>query len=170
MKKTAFLAFTLLAFIYSYSQENVSLDSMLVNVSKSSVTSGIIYERVAAFANLYKYTQTRDTAGISYFEQAESELYRASNKTKFVSTATLRSRYAPKSQTNVVDIGILNSQYQYLNYNSNNPSNGGLTLSNNLFYQISGKPAFNSSSVVVIAPLKESVVGNSITYNFKSTL
>ena len=51
-----------------------------------------------------------DTADVTYFEQAESELYNASNQTKFISTAALRQRYAPKSQTNVVDIGILNSQ------------------------------------------------------------
>lgn len=170
MKKTALLTFALFIFIFSYSQEDISLDQMLVNVDKSSVTSGIIYERVPAFANLYKYNQTRDTADVVYFEQALNEFYNASNKTKFISNAALRLLYAPKSQANIVDIGILNSQYQYLNYNSDNESLGGLTLSNNLFSQINGKPPFNSSSVVVIAPTKDNVVGSSITYNFKSNL
>ncbi|RTL48215.1 MAG: hypothetical protein EKK39_12815 [Sphingobacteriales bacterium] len=65
------------------------MDAMLTNVNQSSVTSGIIYERVAAFANLYKYNQTRDTADILYFEQALSELYRAGNQQKFMPFATL---------------------------------------------------------------------------------
>ena len=143
---------------------------MLVNVNKSSVTSGIIYERTATFANLYKYNTALDTADIVYFEQAENELYDASNQTKFVSNDVFRSLYVPASQANVVDIGILNSQYQFLNYDSINPSLGGLTLSNNLFYQISGKPPFLSSSVVMVAPLKENIVGTSFIYNFKSGL
>src|SRR3954447_10770384 len=132
MKKIAFITFALFHFVYSYGQEDSSLDQMLVNVDKSSVTSGIIYERVAAFANLYKYNSIHDTADVFYFEQAESELYRASNQTRFISNAALRRRYASKAEMNVVDIGILNSQYQYLNYNSNDPSLGGVTLSNNL--------------------------------------
>ena len=171
MKKIALLIFVLsVCQLISYGQEDVSLDQMLVNVNKSSVTSGIIYERSATFANLYTYNSLFDTATFQYFEQAEYELYDASNQTKFISNDALRSLYVPKSQASVVDIGILNSQYQILNYDSIHPSNGGLTLSNNLFYQISGKPPFLSSAVTVIAPLKESIVGTSFTYNFKSNL
>ena len=139
MKKIALLIFALsVCQFISYGQEDVSLDQMLVNVNKSSVTSGIIYERTATFANLYKYNTALDTADIVYFEQAENELYDASNQTKFVSNDALRQLYSPSSQASVVDIGILNSQYQILNYDSINPSNGGLTLSNNLFYVSAG--------------------------------
>ena len=170
MKKILILTFALSHFIYTYGQKDSSLDDMLAYVDKSTVTSGIIYERAAAFAHLYNYNTIRDTADVFYFEQAESELYRASNQTRFISNAALRSSYAPVSQTNVVDVGILNSQYQYLNYDENDPSSGGLTLNNNLFYQVSGKPPFLSSSVLVMAPLKKEIAGTSFTYNFKSSL
>jgi hypothetical protein len=62
-----------------------SLDPQLVNINKSSVTSGIIYERVPSFANLYSYNQNgnpHNTADYRFFEQALSELHRASNKNK----------------------------------------------------------------------------------------
>ena len=107
------------------------LDAMLTNINQSSVTSSIIYERVMPFANVYNYNQVFDTATLDYFEQAFSELYRASNQQKFIPYTTLRQRYTDASQTSVVDIGIINTQFSILNYNANNPSAGGLTLSNN---------------------------------------
>jgi len=165
MKKITFLTIVLCICVFSYSQENTSsqenitLDQMLVNINKSSVTSGIIYERVGTFANLYHYNKELDTADVNYFEEALSEMYYGSNKTKFISNSALRQLYTPT--TNVIDIGIINTQYQLLNYDSSNESLGGLTLSNNLFSQIPGKPPFLGSSVVVIAPLKQSAYGSS---------
>lgn len=89
-------------------------------------------------------------------------LYDGSNQTKFLSNDALRQLYTPESQTNIIDIGIVNTQYSYLNYNATNESAGGLTLSNNVFYPVSGHPPFYQSSVVVISPLKENAVGTKI--------
>ena len=97
------------------------LDAMLTNVNQSSVTSGIIYERVMPFANLYNYNQAFDTATLGYFEQALSELYRASNQQKFMPHTSLRLLYTDINQNSVVDIGIMNTQFSILNYNANNP-------------------------------------------------
>lgn len=170
MKKITLLIICITAYLCSFSQENVSLDQMLINIDKSLITSGIIYERSAAFADLYHYNLTFDTADIPYFEQALNDLYIASNQTKFLSNSVLRQRYTPKTQGNVIDIGIINSQYNYLNYNSANESAGGLTLANNVFYPVNGHPPFNQSSVVIISPLKDNAVGTSFIYNFQSDL
>lgn len=146
------------------------LDAMLTNVNQSSVTSGIIYERVMPFANLYNYNQAFDTATLGYFEQAFSELYRASNQQKFIPYTTLRQRYTDATQTSVVDIGIINTQFSILNYNANNPSAGGLTLSNNQFYSIAGKPPFLQLHTLIIAPLKNGITGQNFTFNFRNDL
>ena len=52
--------------------ENISLDDQLSNVNQTSVTSGIIYERVMQIANLYNFNQstTFNTANFSYFKQS----------------------------------------------------------------------------------------------------
>lgn len=67
--------------------ENISLDLQLVNVNQSTVTSGIIYERVLQIANLYNFNKstTFNTANYPYFKQALHEMHKASNGAKFVS-------------------------------------------------------------------------------------
>ena len=55
------------------------------------LASGINYSRVTPFANLYQYNEPdHNTGDARLFEQALSELYRASNKTKFVDNATYK--------------------------------------------------------------------------------
>jgi hypothetical protein len=39
--------------------ENISLDQQLTNINQSSVSSGIIYERVMQIANIYNLIQLR---------------------------------------------------------------------------------------------------------------
>jgi len=52
--------------------ENISLDQQLSNINQTSVTSGIIYERVIQIANIYNFnaTPTFNTANFNYFQQA----------------------------------------------------------------------------------------------------
>lgn len=70
MRKITLLIICIAAYLCSFCQEDISLDQMLVNINKSSVTSGIVYERSAAFADLYHYNQIFDTSDVHYFEQA----------------------------------------------------------------------------------------------------
>ena len=126
--------------------ETASLDEMLSNINQSSVTSGIIYERTAQFANLYNFNSASDyrTANYKMFIQALTEMYNASNKSKFISYDSLKELLKSTSQDNVVDLGILNTPFQAINYSEENPSQGGLTLNTitNKFEQISGKNPF----------------------------
>ncbi|MES2775946.1 MAG: hypothetical protein V4722_17350 [Bacteroidota bacterium] len=51
-------------------------DSLLENVDKSRIKTGILYDRVFPFARLDKFgTETIDTTGFEHFRQSYSELY-----------------------------------------------------------------------------------------------
>lgn len=122
------------------------LDTMLVNVNKSSVTSGIIYERVAQFANLYNFNKPSfsNTSDYKYFRQALNELHNASNQTRLIDLQELENRISNTTQDNQVNIAILNSPFQILNYHFENPNAGGLLLNETTqeFSQIQNKPPF----------------------------
>lgn len=154
--------------------ENISLDQQLTNVNQTSVTSGIIYERVISAANLYNFNKvsTFNTANYSYFKQALSEMHRASNGSKFISLESFKALLVNTTANNTVDLAILNTQFQILNYNEDYPSQGGLTYntSTNKFVQISGKAPFYSLHNTVIAPAKEYVSGTGITYKIRNDL
>lgn len=173
MKKLLLLGILFL-FPRIYSQSSSSLDDMLTNVNQSSVTSGIIYERTAQFANLYNFNKASDynTANSKMFIQALAEMYNASNKAKFISNDALKLLTKSTYQSNTVDLGILNTPFHALNYSEENPSQGGLTLdaTTNKFAQISGKDPFLALHTTVISPLKEYVKGNSITYKIRNDL
>ncbi len=170
--KKLFIFLGLVVFLKTQAQS--TLDQQLVNVNQSTVTSGIIYERVKTFSNLYTYNQpngTNNTADYQYFEQALSELHRASNKLKLISHYELRNRnVADVNSKNVVNIGIINTQYSVMNYNFENPALGGLTFANDLYSQVAGKVPFYDMHALVIAPLKNVAQGNTITYKFKTNL
>lgn len=105
----------------SYSQTTnttASLDEMLSNINQSGVTSGIIYERTVQFADLYNFNKAADykTANSKIFVQALAELYNASNKTEFISNDAFKNLIKTTYQDNVVDIGIINTPFQALNY------------------------------------------------------
>ena len=63
------------------------LDSQLITVDQSAVTSGIIYERTLPLADLYNFNRTDSSniADFSYFRQSLLEMHRASNAQKFIS-------------------------------------------------------------------------------------
>lgn len=172
MKKT-FIIFSMLCFANIFAQTS-PLDLQLVNINQSTVTSDIIYERVSRFANLYSYNQngsSHNTASYQFFEQALSELYRASNKTKLISHTELRNRItAELNIPNVVNIGIINTPFSILNYNYENPAAGGLNFNGTLYSQIPNNPPFFDLHAIVIAPLKEVIVGNNLIFNFKTNL
>ena len=53
-------------------------DEVFQNVSRADATTGILYERVLPFAQLYKFNSSQvlvDTSNSEHFMQAYSELY-----------------------------------------------------------------------------------------------
>lgn len=126
MKKFITLVFCIFATIL-FAQTN-TLDNQLSNIDQSSVTSGIIYERVMKLSNFYNFNQTRDfeTASADYFEQVLSEMHRASNGRKFISAQDFKQFDATQPKKNTADLAILSTQYHIMNYDVVDAANGGL--------------------------------------------
>ncbi|MBR9844859.1 MAG: T9SS type A sorting domain-containing protein [Algicola sp.] len=150
------------------------LDSMLVNVNQSTVTSGIIYERATQFANLYNFNKPdfSDSSDYKYFRQALHELHAASNQTRLINLQELENRISSTTQDNQVDVAILNSPFQILNYNYENQNAGGLLLNETtqLFSQNPNKPPFYSLQTTIIAPTKSIVKGTNAIFKFSGDL
>jgi hypothetical protein len=54
-------------------------DSLLIHISRTDASTGVLYDRVVPFANITDFTvyPTLDTSQKQYFIQSYSELYRA---------------------------------------------------------------------------------------------
>jgi len=143
------------------------IDSMLVNIDKSDFTTNILYERTTPWSQLNTFNEGVNTSSKRHFEQALHELYKASNQEKFIYYRALRKNYTPKSVKNVVDIGIINTTFNELNYVENDESKGALHLVNNKFEKVDANaPVFLEKQALVISPLKEQLIGNAITFKF----
>jgi hypothetical protein len=149
-----------------------TLDDALVTVNQASVTSGIIYERVVQFANLYNFNREADfdTADYTYFKQALSEMHRASNEVLFVNRSEFDDLIHQETNQ-VVPLGILNTDFQLLNYRFEEVQQGGLTYNENTqeFSQIPGQSPFYTLHTTVIAPLVKAIAGTGITYKIDPT-
>jgi hypothetical protein len=143
----------------------ISIDSMLINIDKTTFTSGILYDRVTALANLKNFNQQTNTSNLKHFEQALNELYKASNKEKFIDYKRLRKK---KKEYNVVDIGIINTTFHTLNYNFEDKTNAALKLNKGLFEQIEDRDPFAKHNALLIAPLKDYAMGNTIDFSFNN--
>lgn len=151
-----------------------TLDTQLSSISQTTVTSGIIYERTLQMANLYNFNKsaTFNTANFDYFKQALLELNKASNGTKFITVDNLKGRIANTINSDQVDVAILSSQFNILNFNIDIPANGGLTFNETTqkYVQIPNKVPFYMLDVTVISPTKNTASGTSITYKLRNDL
>lgn len=167
--KKLLLSIGVLLSLYQLSAQEITspLDDALQQVDQTSVTSGIIYERVTQFANLYNFNKQENfnTATFAYFQQALSEMHRASNMQLFISRSKLISQ-VDKEVINVVPLGILNTDFQLMNYREEEVQNGGLTYDEETqqFTQINGQPPFYTLHATVIAPLDKAVKGTGVTF------
>ena len=172
------ILFTLVVILLSFgvaSAQKKSLESTLQKIDQTTVTSGIIYDRVLPLADLSIFNmpaeKPHNTADFRFFKQALFELHKASNKTKLVSIAQLEKLITSyNKEMNVVPIGIINSSFQTLNFNPNNPRESGLILKDSLFEQIVGKKPFFNGHALVVAPLKNVMKGEKIVFKFSENL
>jgi hypothetical protein len=156
--------------IYAQEPPLTKIDSMLAQIDKTTFTTGILYDRVSALANLSAFNSNSNMSFASHFEQALFELHKASNEQKFISPFTLRESYTSKHKKNEVDIGILSASFNQLNYNSNNESDQALRINNDAFEKIPNDlPPFTENHALIISPLKQFLVGTSIRYKFDNT-
>ena len=174
MKKLLLFTYFSLFFTFIHAQitkpeHEQSIDSLLVDIDKTSFTSNILYDRVHHWAQLDEFNETKNISNKQHFEQALHELHLASNKEKFKSYELLRNQYTPEKIKNKVDIGIINASFHQINLKKGKNKKSGLKIVNNKFKKSrNDEPAFLAKDVLVIAPLKEYLRGKSITYNFDS--
>lgn len=170
MKK--FYALPLIFLLCHVVMAQTKLDTMLVNVDQTTVTSGIIYERVTQFANLYNFNRPNypNTSDYKYLRQGLSELHRASNKTRLISLKTLETRIAGTTNANAADVAIINSPFEILNYNYEDENAGGLTLDPNTeeFSQIPNEPPFYTLQTTIITPTKSVLKGTNAVFHFNN--
>lgn len=142
------------------------VDNMLSNISTSTVNGNIIYNKCIQYADLTNFnTATKNTCSKSMFDQAINDLHFASGKQKFTLAKNINSLIS--TSLNVVDIGMLNASFSTINYDKDNPSNSGLTLSNNKYQQVAGKQSFNNFNKLLISALKEEALCSSNQIEFR---
>ena len=165
MKKIITSVLLLLLVTSAFSQMK-RIDSMLVNIDKTNFTN-ILYERTTPWSRLTIFNDSINISTKRHFEQALHELYKSSNQEKFTFYRDLRKKYTAKTVKNIVDIGIINSTFNELNYIENDETKGALRITKNKFEKISNKKsAFLEKHALVISPLKEQLIGNTITFKF----
>lgn len=164
-----------------------SMDSLLLNVNKQPITTGILYERIMSFANLdaLKANGAITNSNYNHFLQSWGELYRAAYNPTFRSLASLKNslnaNINPTSASliqktnipdsninpNLVDIGIINTKMNVIK--SGNVNTPSLKFENGRFANILGVNPFAENQVTVIAALKEVITANTVTFRLKPT-
>ncbi|MEZ4779969.1 MAG: hypothetical protein R2786_11390, partial [Flavobacteriaceae bacterium] len=138
MQKQLFFHFFLVIFFHLNAQNTneISIDSMLVNIDKSTFTTEILYDRVTPWSKLDVFNDSINVSTVNTFEQSLLELYRASNEQKFISHKEYRDLYTNEFYQNVVDIGIMNVTFDKVNYDQQNENEGSLRLVDSIFEKI----------------------------------
>lgn len=90
------------------------MDSLLSHVDKTSMTTGILYDRAAPYADLD--TDTSPTVTPEYFMQAWNELYNASTSAPFISADALQEQINEKKQNGKIILGVINLKMNYLDF------------------------------------------------------
>ncbi|MEZ4874369.1 MAG: hypothetical protein R2793_02675 [Flavobacteriaceae bacterium] len=171
-KQVFFLYFFLIFFnLNAQNTTEISIDSMLVHIDKSTFTTGILYDRVTPWSRLDIFNDSINVATVSAFEQSLLELYRASNDQKLMSHAAFREHYTDEKFQNVVDIGILNVLFNEVNYNETNENDGSLRVVDSVFEKLNNsQPPFKKSHLFMASPLKKYAVGDTIVFRFSQDL
>jgi Putative serine esterase (DUF676) len=150
--------------------ETANWPATLANLNTAQITSGVLIDKVSDFSNLMNFNVgTTNLSDATHFKQALSELYRASDNSRFISTEELQNRSAAATP-NTIDVGIINTTLQKLHFNPDNPSSGGLLVQSGVFVPIANRPAFVTKKLVMASPLTTMATGNSITFNFRDEL
>ncbi|MCO5239004.1 MAG: T9SS type A sorting domain-containing protein [Chitinophagaceae bacterium] len=178
-KKPTILLASLLLSVMLFAQDNITYtkmaDSLLFPVSKSQITTGILYDRVMPFAGLHAFNNT-DTSSYLHFFQAYSELYSAaySNGSMMNAAQIDTLSNAMYYTNNVIPVGVLYYDFNLIDT---------LAIANNLFYKgpdsllhdvpgRTGNP-FKLKTITVAAALSQDTLSygtGNITFKYVSQL
>ena len=173
MKNIILLVYFLMLSIVIHGQIDIdfkitkSVDDFIKQIDTATLNSGILYDRVIPHAKLLTFNVKENTSDVIHFEQALNELYNASKKKKFLSVEKYRENYDVKP--NVVNIGIINTVFHYLNYNPKDEEKGGLRLSKKKLTVVENKSPFLKKEAFIVSPLKKQAFGNIIYFRFEDS-
>lgn len=145
------------------------MDEILINVNKTPITTGILYDRIMSFSDLdwLKENGAVTNSNYQHFIQSWSELYRSAYNPTFSSLETLKANIIANTNPNLVDLGVINTKMNYIDYGT--PTTPSLTTANGLLYNVAGINPFLEKQITVIAPLKERVISGSVTFRLLSS-
>lgn len=172
MKKiTIFLGILLLSFTVKAQEKldvvpkdyTVVMDSLFRYVNKEQVTTGVLYDRVIANANLVEFNDEKSnkTSSFWHFVQGWSELNRASFNPTIKPAHEIIDKILDKKD-NSIDIGIINTKINYVDYGTKEIPNLG--FEGGFFRNIADKNPFKEKRVTVIAALQETATSNRVVF------
>lgn len=175
MKKLLLITAMVLCFGNMFSQEKelneigLKVDQMTKDLDHSKIKSGVLLNRSANLSQLEKINSISKDHPIdyNYFKQALLDLHLASNEKKFMSYSELKERLkATRDSDNVVFMGIINTEFQTLNYDQDDASLSGLKLKNGKFKKRKDKEPFKNHLSLLVSPLRGAAKGEIINYKF----
>lgn len=142
------------------------VDSMLVDIDKSSMSTTVLYNRTTPWADLTNFNLSNKLANVNFFEQAYLEIYRATtNDSMFIPLRALKKQYVSDTVYNRANLAILNTEFETLNYNELDENEGSLKIEGEKFISLNnGKPIFNKHHSLVISPSKMYLKGETIYF------
>jgi hypothetical protein len=173
MRNIYLLAILLLFFFKANSQNplQTKIDSMLVDIDQTDFTTGILYDRTVPWANLSSFNLENRVSNVTHFEQALFELHKATLEQKFLSIEQLRGSYVSKNSKTIVDIGIINAEFNKINYIPEDEANGSIGILNDKFEKLNNaKEPFLKNQVFIVSPLKKGVLGPQVRFQFNEQL
>lgn len=175
MKKLLLITAMILCYGNIFSQDKelneigLKIDEMTKNLDLSEIKSGILIDRSANLSKFAKINsfESNEPIDYSYFKQALFDLHIASNEQKFISYGELKEKVkTTKTSDNVVFMGIINSEFQSLNYDKDNLNSSGLKLRNGKFKKHKDKEPFINHLSLIVSPLRGAAKGETISYRF----
>jgi len=163
------------AFIESFSQSDNpfanKVDSIMANVNKSYITTGILYDRVPPLGSLDLFNAQIDTSDYDYFTQAYFEMfYSTYNNTSLLRPGLLDSLIWNYNVSGIVPVGILD--YQFNMMDSLAVQDNLFTFQNGLLYDVTNRPRspYFLKRIQLVAPLANSINGGAIKLKWVSQL
>jgi Putative serine esterase (DUF676) len=147
-----------------------AMDSLLLYVNKQPINTGILYDRVMSFSNLdfLKDNGVTTKSNYEHFLQSWSEIYRAAYSPSFMNVESLKTVVNNTTNSNIVDIGIINTKINYIDYGST--AYPTLNFSNGYLQNIGTLSPFIEKQITIIAALKETVTAGNVIFRLQPSL
>jgi len=140
-------------------------DSLFANLDKSSVSTGILYDRAFPLSRFDLYNSANDTVDYEYISQAYYELYQAAyNRSPLLDPGILNQMVEYENLRSRVPIMILD--YLYNKMDTLAFQDGLFDFQNDMFYDVPGRPRspYYTQHLQIAGPMIEQIKGNSVQF------